>query len=94
MFHPRNYIPFMSRDNAFNKESFFTFFKQKVEEEIRNAKELKVPMKMKALFVALFLLPLLIQVVAIACGKSDIGYWMFLPDVLIIVSLIIKKQIK
>lgn len=77
------------------KENFCTTLTRIVEEEVQKMEEIKIP-KRKVLFLltVLFALPLLVEMIALACGKSNIGYWIFLPDVLIIAYFIIKNKSK
>lgn len=77
------------------KENFCTILTRIVEEETHKAKEIKIPMmQVLLLLTALLVLPLLVEMIAFACGKTCIGYWMFLPDAIIVLCLIIRKQIR
>lgn len=70
------------------KEAFRVEFLRQVEEAERE--EFRVSKKTKLLLAFIFCSPLVIQLFFIVIDRPDIGYWMFLPNVCIIIFLIIR----
>jgi len=77
------------------KENFQTATQILAEEIVKEANSSnKINRRVKVLFAVLFLTPLIVQIIGIAYGKPNVGYWMFLPDLLILFFFVCKEKDK